>query len=315
MKKILATDNSLRIISVIIAIVIWVYITIVMDPAVEVTVRDLPIQFIGQETLNSKGLAVISESATSVTVNVKGSRKKMGNNDMKTIIAKADVSTVSGEGVSVVPIEIVVPFENQGITNQSLYSVDVKIEGFVEREMHIDVNTSGTLAQSYMSGDIKVEPDTVTVRGPESAVGRLSKAAVDLNYGGADVDIDVSLPVEFYGEGGKELSALDAIMKRVSVSVQTASVHCPVLKIREIHPTVEFGRQMLPEDFSYKTEPSVLYVYGDDPGFAQVTEIRTEEVPLGKLLESEKVKVKLIIPDGVKILYDISEIEVAVSRD
>ena len=98
MKKILSSDNSLKVISVLIAMCIWIYISLVMDPAIEVTVRDLPIQFVGQESLNNRGLAVISESATTVTVKVKGSRKKMGNNDMKTIIVKADVSNIDKEG-------------------------------------------------------------------------------------------------------------------------------------------------------------------------------------------------------------------------
>ena len=92
MKKLLASDGALKIISVLIAIGIWVYIALVMNPAIEVTVRDLPIQFIGGESLNSRGLAVISESATTVNVKIKVSLKKMGNNDNKTIISKADIS-------------------------------------------------------------------------------------------------------------------------------------------------------------------------------------------------------------------------------
>ena len=51
MKKMFASDNVLKVISIFIAIVIWIYIAIVMDPAIEITVRDLPIQFIGQEGL------------------------------------------------------------------------------------------------------------------------------------------------------------------------------------------------------------------------------------------------------------------------
>ena len=133
MKKLLASDGALKIISVLIAIGIWVYIALVMNPAIEVTVRDLPIQFIGGESLNSKGLAVISESATTVTVKIKGSRKKMGNNDMKTIIAKADISSITETGETNIPIEIVIPFENQGVSSQSEYSVNVKVEKSAEK--------------------------------------------------------------------------------------------------------------------------------------------------------------------------------------
>ena len=127
MKKFLASDNALKAVSVLIAIVIWMYITIVMNPTIEVTVRDLPIQFVGQEELASRGLAVISESVTTVNVKIKGNRKKMGNNDMKSIIVRADESVITSEGTQAVPIEVIVPFESQGISSQSHYSVDVKV--------------------------------------------------------------------------------------------------------------------------------------------------------------------------------------------
>ena len=201
MKRILVTDNSLKIISVLIAICIWVYIALVMDPAIEVTVRDIPIQFTGQEILASKNLAVISESATTVTVKIKGSRKKMGNNDMDTIIAKADVQSAN-EGMITIPVEIVIPFENQGISSQSLYSVDVKVEPIAEKTFDVGTITSGSLAQSYMCGDITCNPQKVRVKGPESAIEQLSKAVVKLNFGGADVDIDTRLQSTFVLDTG-----------------------------------------------------------------------------------------------------------------
>lgn len=313
MKKILATDNSLKVISVLIAICIWIYIAIVMDPAIEVSVRDLPIQFVGQSTLKTKNLAVISESATTVSIKIKGSRKKMGNNDMDTIIAKADVSEI-GEGTTTIPVEVIVPFENQGISHQSIYSVDVKVEPIAEKSMDIEVVTSGSLAQGYMCGDITATPKTVTVKGAESAVGQISKAAVKLNYGSADVDIDAELAIVFYDDKGKEIAPQDAILKRITPSRDKIMVHCPVVKIREITPTANFGWQELPEGFSYKIEPSVLYTYTADGTAVNVDKIETEEISLTKLLENDKVKVKLNIPRGIKILNDITEVEVSVKK-
>ncbi len=312
MKKFLASDNSLKVLSVIIAIFIWIYIAIVMDPAIEISVRDLPIQFMGQENLENRELGIMSESATSVNIKIKGSRKKMGNYDMKTIIAKADVSAIYEEGDHSLPIEIVIPFENQGISSQSLYSVDVKVEKTVSKQFDIEVKTSGSLAEGYMSGDIKVDPKRITVKGPKSAVEEISKAVVKLGYDRAGVDIDTKLPVVFLNEGDKEMTSHDAIVKRVKASVSEVMVHCPVLKLKEIKPTANFGWATLPDNFSYTIEPSVLYVYGEDGMASNVEEIRTAEVPLDKLMENEKIKVRLEIPYGVKILYDISEVEISV---
>ncbi len=314
MRKLLASDNSLKVLSVIIAIFIWIYIAIVMDPAIEISVRDLPIQFTGQESLEGRGLAIISESATSVNVKIKGSRKKMGNYDMKTIVARADVSSVYEEGVNAVPVELVVPFENQGISSQSLYTVDVKVETTIAKELDIEVKTSGTLTEGYMSGDIKTEPGRITIRGPKTAVEKVSRAVVKLDYAKEDVDIDVKLPVVLFNKDNKEMASNDAIAKRVSLSQSEISVHCPVMKLKEIKPTANFGWAALPEGFEYTIEPSVLYVYGANGMAANVEEIRTAEIPFDKLMENDKIKVKLEIPYGVKVLYDISEVEISVKK-
>ena len=103
MKKLLISDKMLRLISVIVAVLIWLYINIVINPSIEVTVRDLPIQFVGTEKLNDNGLGIVTESATTVTLKIKGNRKTMGKNNMDTIIAKADVSNVYNTGTVSVP--------------------------------------------------------------------------------------------------------------------------------------------------------------------------------------------------------------------
>lgn len=314
MKKLLASDGALKIISVLIAIGIWVYIALVMNPAIEVTVHDLPIQFIGGESLNSKGLAVISESATTVTVKIKGSRKKMGNNDMKTIIAKADISSITETGEKNIPIEIVIPFENQGVSSQSEYSVNVKVEKSAEKTLDIEVSTIGTLAPDYMPGDIVCDPKKVTLSGPKSAVDKISKAEAVLNYNNEDVDIDTSAQIVFYGADNKEISMLDALMGRISISVDNVNIHCPVLKMHKAEVKAEFGRQELPENFSYKTDPFEVYVFGDENVSSKINEIKTEQIPLDKLLDNGKVKVKLIIPNGVKIFHDISEVEISIEK-
>lgn len=315
MKKILATDGALKLMSVIIAIGIWIYIALVVDPTIEITVRDLPIQFIGAEALDAKNLSVISESSTTVSVNIKGSRKKMGQNDMKTIIARADISGITDTGENTVPIDIVIPFENQGISSQSDYTVTVKVESRVTKEFDIRINTYGSLAPDYMPGDISTEPAVISLVGPKSAVEKISEAAVRLDYANEDVDIDKELPVTFYGSDGKEISMLDALMKRISVSAESVKVHCPVMKMHRVPIKARFDTAALPEGFSYKTEPSEVYIFGSDKAMAENTEILTDIISVDKLYGSGKVKVKINIPEGVKIFDDISEVEITLENN
>ncbi len=319
-KKFLASDGGLKIISVAIAILIWVYIIIVLDPAVEVEVRDIPIEFIGIEQLEQSGISVVNESATTLNIKIKGSRKKMGRHDMDTIIAKVDISGIRSVGQTTQPVDVVIPFENVGISSQSHYAVDIKTEKLTEKKIKLEIQTEGSLAQDYMAGEMSVEPKQVTIKGPESVVGKIAKAGVILNYGGADVDISAELPIQFYDTAGKLLSAQDALLKRISQDIQTAKVRCAVVKLREVKIIPEFGADSLEEEAkllsgaTYTLNPATVLIYGDDKVTAKITSIRTREIPVEKFVDNHKAKAELIIPAGVKVLQDISEVEITLSR-
>ena len=314
MKKILASDTALKIISVITAIIIWAYISIVMNPSIEVAVRDLPIQFVGAEVLESKGLAVVSESESAISVKIKGNRKKMGSYDMKTIIVKADESIISNEGTYSVPVEVIVPFENQGISSQSAYTVDVKVEKIATKSIDIDIETKGKLKEDYASGEISVNPKQVTISGPESLVGKIDKAFAELSFSGEEVDIDKKLQVKYKGEDGKEILSNEAILERVKASVSEVDIHCPVLKIRRVKIKANFGFEKLPDDLKYEIEPNELYLYGDNSFETMINEISTEVIPLNKLIDNEKIKVKLSIPSGVKVIDNVTEAEISIEK-
>ncbi len=320
MKKILASDNALRIISVVVALIIWIYIIIVLDPAVEVEVRDLPIQFVGTEVLSQNGISVVNESATTLNIKIKGSRKKMGKYDMKTIIAKVDMTGIRTVGQTTLPVEVVVPFENVGISSQSHYHIDVKTEKLVKKKMDLEIKTEGSLAQNYMAGPISVEPKTVEIQGPESVVGKIAKAGILLNYSGADVDITEELPIRFYDTDEKELTTQDALLKRISQDVKTAEVHCAVVKLREVTIIPKFDTATPEEEEAllkgsvYSLNPATVQIYGDDKLTAKITSLFTEKIPAEKFIDNHKAKAKLVIPDGVKVLRDISEVEITLSR-
>ncbi|MEG1442431.1 MAG: CdaR family protein [Oscillospiraceae bacterium] len=316
MKKLLARDGFLKIFSVLIAIIIWIYIIIVLDPTIEVTVRDVPVQFVGQEVLATNGLSVVSESATTVTMKVKGSRKKMGSNDMKNIIAKVDLAEINKEGTQTLPVEVVVPFENSGVSSKTPYSIDVLTEKYVEKKIGVQVVTTGHLAPNFMPGNINIEPKEITLKGAESVVGKVSKAVVGFDYSTADVDIDVDSPIKLYGIDGKEILSRDALTGRMQKSADVAKIHCPVLKLKKVGIELDFGTTTLSPDMSkYRTEPNQISIYGDNGVTADINSIKTEPILLDKFKDKEKIKVKLQVPPGVKVMDDILEVEVIANNN
>lgn len=315
MKKLFESDSFLKVFSLAIAIFLWLYIIVVLDPPVEVSVRDIPIQFVGQEQLMERNVSVVSESATSISLKVKGSRKKMGRYDMKTIIAKADLSQISEAGQYKLPIDIVIPFENAGISSRSSYHVEVQVEQQISKRLELEVQTQGSLAAGYMPGDNIVNPTRVTIKGPESVVGKIEKAAVVLNYNNQKTDVKETLPVQFYDSDGRALTAQDALLQRISQDITEAEVKCDVLQLRTVKIVPQFDgatedEKNLLSTANYTMNPSTIQIYGNDSETAKITEISTEWIPVSTVADGKKAMVKLKIPYGVKVLNDVNEVEI-----
>ena len=317
MKKLLENDKALKVLSVAIAVVLWLYIFIILDPSQTITVRDLPIQFVGMEQLNANGLSVVNESETAITLKVSGSRKRMGRNNMKSIIATVDLSSVAEKGTATLPVDLVVPFENQGIVSQEPYTVDVKVESLVHKELSIEIKTEGSLATDYMAGPMHTAEEKVTISGPESILGMVAGASVVLNYGNADVDIDKELPIRFYTADNKEIVAADSILNRIRPNITKTMVHCTVVKLKRVEISPVFSSNADEEtikSLSYRLSPAYVQIYGDEQITSKINQLQTEEISLEKLTSNQKAKVKIKIPDGVKVLQDIKEVEVTLSE-
>lgn len=313
MNRLFENDRALKWLSVAIAIILWLYIIIILDPVQSVTVRDLPIQFVGWEQLEANGLSIVNESETAITIKVNGSRKRMGRNNMKSIIATVDLSSISEEGTASLPVKVVVPFENQGVVSQDPYTVDVKVETLVNKAIPIEIKTEGSLATDYMAGPMHTENEQVIVSGPESVVGKITGAAVVLNYGNADVDIDKELPIRFYNTENKEIVAADSILNRIRSDISKTMVHCTVVKLKrvEIMPIFDSNAdEETIQNLSYRLNPVSVQIYGDEQVTARINRLQTAPISFEKLTNNKKTKVKLVIPQGVKVLQDISEIEV-----
>lgn len=308
MKKLFEKNSVLKIMAFLISVVIWLYITVVVNPYVEETVRDIPIQFTGGEQLDANNLSLVSESVSDVTVKVKGNRRRMGSYDMKSIIAKVDMSNITYAGTVELPIDIVVPFEHESITSRSDYSVSIVTEKSVEKTLDIVPAPIGRLADNFMPGDIEVEPKSVKIKGAESLIGKVESAAVVFNYNNADVDIDVAEAIRLYGVDGEEITSRDILFERIQKNIDNAKVHCPVLKLKKVDVKLDVSGDAHNKKFSSK--PDSVLIYAADGLTADVEEIRTMPIDINSFKDKDKIKVKLIIPAGIKVLEDITEVEV-----
>lgn len=312
MRRFFGNDSFLKIFSFIIAIIIWFYIIIVLDPPVEVTVRDIPIQYIQQNVLSAQGLSVVDESRSTVELRIKGSRKKIVNIDAKNVLATVDLSAVTRAGKHTLPINVSIPYEYTEITNKKPLSVDVVIDKLVEEKRNIHVKTTGNPESGYIAGTPEVSPQTVMIRGAASVVGGISDVRVTVDISGAKSDLTGNADIELYDSTGSLISEKDEIYSLISVDTMEAEVLCPIFKIKTVPIKLNLSTE-LPQGASASVQPNMLTICGYEDDLEGIEEIFTEQISVQALSESGEESVGLVLPENVKLRDGVTTVNVKYS--
>lgn len=318
MKEFFSKNWALKIISFIAAILVWMYIIIVVDPAVDVTIRDIPIQYIEQGKLASQGLSVVDNKTQTLELKIKGSRKKLANIDPGAISATVDLSTITKVGIHSLPINIVIPYEYNEIVGRYPYSVDVTIDKIVEVRKPITVKTKNNTDSNHIGGDIKVTPSSVLLKGAESIVDKISEAAVTLDYKSASEDIYTSEGIEFFDKEGNLIQSDSDILKLIITDIDRAEIFCPVYELKTVPVKLNLTEGTVTLDdgteAKLKALPEAVTVYAHSDLIKSVSEIKTDAFSVSGLKMGDELEVKLESIENVGICDDINSVTVKIVK-
>jgi YbbR domain-containing protein len=104
-KELFKQDAFLKIISVFIAIILWSYVSLVLDPEIEKEFPNIPVKFINEQELINSGMTLIN-SEYSVNFVVKGRRNIINSINKEKIFASADLSGLSKLGRNEIEVKI-----------------------------------------------------------------------------------------------------------------------------------------------------------------------------------------------------------------
>ena len=104
MKNFISNNIGLKLLSVLLALLLWLIVMNVEDPAVTRTISDIPVQIINDDVIKSRGYGYTVESGEKVDIRVKGRRSVIDGITTDDFIATADFNSVSS--MKMVPIEV-----------------------------------------------------------------------------------------------------------------------------------------------------------------------------------------------------------------
>lgn len=171
----------LQILSVLVAIVIWFVILYTENPALEVTISDIRIQYTGESQLFEDGLILMDKAELpAASVEVRGSRSDLMDS-MNEITASVDLSNITAAGEYRLPVNYELPTGSIYINRKRLNAVTVTVENVAEKDVPVQILQIGADRDRSKIIQSVPEVDKVHVRGAKSDVDQIERALVSVD--------------------------------------------------------------------------------------------------------------------------------------
>ena len=299
--------------SVLLAVLIWMYIRDVENPTQEGTYYGVEIQISGERVLEERGLTVasISQKTVNVTVNAPISV----HNDLRgNITATVDVSQCTEPGEYQLTCTPKLP-SNIDTTGayfpDSAQVVTVVIDNLATETKTLELKLEGSVADGYQAGAPVFDPETVELSGTAEQLAQVSRAVVILEADGLKQSYSGRLPITLLDENDEPITDTN-----ISMSEETAYLTLPVGVMKEVPLTVSFipgGGATGDGDVEVDIQPKTINVIGTEEAVAGLTEISLGSIDLSTVLDTSVITMPIRLSSALDNASGITEAQVTVT--
>lgn len=247
-----------------VSVMIWFYVDEIDPRLVEREITDIPIIYMGEDTvLADRGLMLLEEGTdTTVDVTVRGGRRAVSRMDNTSIRVIAELQNVTAPGEQRVSctFSIVQGFDNLAtIMKRSSSMATVNISELYNKTVDVKCELVGNVAEGYNAGQLQMSHTKIDIWGQQEIIDRVAYAKVKLDIGNATGSVSETLDVQYYDKGGQILDSSD-----IRTTVERIEVSLPVFVTKELRLVMNFidapGARL--RNVVYRLEPEAITVSG-----------------------------------------------------
>lgn len=282
-------NTKIKIISLLSAIVLWMYVMAVVDPEDTKLYENIPITITNLNEIKDLGLVVDPDDNLVTSVYIKGKLSDLQKISANNINVYGTVSNpIEGQNQLYLRASV-----NDKVTTEfKSDTIVINLEKSIEEEKNITVNITGVYKDSVDKVDL--DKTKVVVSGPRSSVDSVKyvQATFDANKESFDTK-----------STQLELKALDSEMNEVDhITLEfnkvTAKVSYFQQKQVKINPVFSGNESNLVQDQDFTITPSEINIKGKSDEINGIDSINTKTINVDELGTNNKV-VDLDIPDGI----------------
>lgn len=316
MEKSKRSKGLYMVISVLTAIALWMYVRGVVNPDASGPVRNLPVTFVGLDTLESRDLMLVGGANQTVTLNVTGKLDAVKALSAETVSITIDVSSITepGQYTNDYQVSFNLPSSvsagSLAITDRYPQRVTYTVVRQATRPIPVRGTATGSVADGYQVGEFIFSPETIQVRGEESLVNQIEYALVTLDQEDMAETYSGDLPYTFITYTGDVMDPAefdtDAPLVRTTL---------PVYQLKEVPLSVNIipGGGATEENVKWDIEPKSIIVSGAAADVEPLKEVFLGNIDLSKVLGSDTITFPIALSSELTNVSGVSEATVKIS--
>lgn len=313
MKKIITTNLSLKILSVVVAFLFWLVIVNLTDPTIKKTFYDIPVEIINENVITSANQVYEVTEGETVDVSVKGKRSFVEKLSKSDFTASADMSSLSK--VNAVAIQVELKQSAASFATGS-YELDcgnamlkVKLEKRVTKKFKVEVSYTGDLSESYVLGDMVAKPNIVEVSCGESKFKKIDHVGVVVKLNGQSDNFEATYSPLLYDSDGEIMDDTNVSFSNDTILVVTKVLASKKVKINvTTEGTPAKGYRVVQTDY----KPETVWICGSSDALEKAPSTIDIKLNVDKARHDVQKDVLLssYLSDGVSVVGDVSSIAV-----
>lgn len=278
----LSSPNFLRIISIVIAVLLWFYVS--GDRANEI-VKTFKCQV---DFLNVPPQTILKTEAKTVEISVSGSRRVLDSLQQGSIICEVDAKGLS-LGKYRLAVRAIVP-KDVKLVGINPSQIAMEMVRYVERVVPVEVTVKDGLPSGLYLESVHVTPKDITVKGVEKDLARIESVRVSPTLDQLKSGEEITVPVEIIKSQGfeDEVTIDPGQVKLMAVLAQGLPKKKVAVNVQVV------GKPH--SDYSVKAivvEPSEVEVEGPYPSLGSLSRLETETIDITGLSQEQSMVVPL----------------------
>lgn len=308
MKEKLTKNLGMKILSLILATLLWIVIVNIDDP-ISTRPYDIVVEIQHEEAIKSLGKVYEVTEGSIVNVTVKAKRSVLDTIKVSDIKAVADLSNLSYTNAVPITVSCTKPVEQ--LTLGKVSTLKVALEDIDTKQFRITIVPKGTEEEGYLIGSIKAKPNIIQVSGAKSQIARIDQIKVDIDVSNASEDFTTKGEPKAYDADGRSIDS-----SKLTFSNNNISVSATVLKTKTISLNIEAkgdplsGYQFV--DIEY--EPKEITIAGASNILKDIYSIPIEvDINNAFINIEEEIDLTQYIPEGTILAEDSKSIMIKVT--